>query len=474
MPHATSVPFSGFQALIFCGPGLSLNPFTSSPEDFPKALVPIANRPMVWYPIDWCYRMGVTNICLITPPSAAAPLEAALSQNPHLTSLPTPKPDLIAPVDLDLNTSTATILRLPEVKAAISGDFIILPCDLVCELPGEKLLDTWMVQQASLGGKHSGSSGMSVDLRTGVFRSLGGERIGRRGGLGVWYETTKPGEKPTKGSETDFVITTPLPQPVVPAPETSLRDRVSKLCYACTTDTLKDKTTDSVDNTFSLRSSLTTKHNGNINLHTTCRDAHIYLFPHWILDFIERNERLEILSEDVVGWWGKATWQSRGLARYLSLDKTLGWPSEEKETSLVRAEGTKAPTIEEQLDLLSFSSTSTSTLTSPPASPLPRPEIVPSILAYIHPPPPPPPPPSSPSPLLLRVDNPSLLLSTSLHLAALPPSTDPSSSILSPFTHLQKLHPTSPLPSHSTIDPLTVLLAPNTTLSRARPSNPPA
>jgi hypothetical protein len=62
MPHSGSVPPSGFQALILCGPGVSLNTFTSSPEEFPKALVPIANRPMVWYPLDWCYRMGITSM----------------------------------------------------------------------------------------------------------------------------------------------------------------------------------------------------------------------------------------------------------------------------------------------------------------------------------------------------------------------------------------------------------------------------
>lgn len=59
MPHAT-LPSPGLQAFIFCGPGVSLNTFTSTPKDFPKALVPIANRPMVWYPLDYCYRMGVT------------------------------------------------------------------------------------------------------------------------------------------------------------------------------------------------------------------------------------------------------------------------------------------------------------------------------------------------------------------------------------------------------------------------------
>lgn len=62
MPHSVPVPFSGFQAIILCGPGVSLNTFTSNPEEFPKALIPIANRPMVWYPLDWCYRMGITSM----------------------------------------------------------------------------------------------------------------------------------------------------------------------------------------------------------------------------------------------------------------------------------------------------------------------------------------------------------------------------------------------------------------------------
>lgn len=61
MPHAT-LPSPGLQAFILCGPGVSLNTFTSNPKEFPKALIPIANRPMVWYPLDWCYRMGVTGM----------------------------------------------------------------------------------------------------------------------------------------------------------------------------------------------------------------------------------------------------------------------------------------------------------------------------------------------------------------------------------------------------------------------------
>lgn len=61
MPHALGMPAPGFQAVILCGPGVSFDTFTSKPDESPKALIPIANRPMVWYPLDFCYRMGITS-----------------------------------------------------------------------------------------------------------------------------------------------------------------------------------------------------------------------------------------------------------------------------------------------------------------------------------------------------------------------------------------------------------------------------
>lgn len=57
------MPPTGFQAIILCGPGVSFDTFTSKAEVSPKALIPIANRPMVWYPLDFCYRMGITSKC---------------------------------------------------------------------------------------------------------------------------------------------------------------------------------------------------------------------------------------------------------------------------------------------------------------------------------------------------------------------------------------------------------------------------
>jgi translation initiation factor eIF-2B subunit gamma len=60
MPHAVSAPSPGLQALVLCGPGSSFPTFTSDPDKHPKALLPIANRPMVWYPLNFLYDMGIT------------------------------------------------------------------------------------------------------------------------------------------------------------------------------------------------------------------------------------------------------------------------------------------------------------------------------------------------------------------------------------------------------------------------------
>jgi translation initiation factor eIF-2B subunit gamma len=60
----TSMPNPGFQAVILCGPGVSFDTFTSKAEESPKALIPIANRPMVWYALDFCHRMGISRMLI--------------------------------------------------------------------------------------------------------------------------------------------------------------------------------------------------------------------------------------------------------------------------------------------------------------------------------------------------------------------------------------------------------------------------
>ncbi|KAF2971419.1 hypothetical protein GQX73_g2163 [Xylaria multiplex] len=226
-------------------------------------------------------------------------MASALNTNPFLTSLPYPRPDLLSPHGLDYNTGTAEILRLPEVRDIIKCDLVVLPCDLVCEIGGDKLLQAWMVKAASLP--------YFLNEDAAPYCS---------GGLGVWYETTTV--NPVKGEETDFLATTPISRDLA-SPKNSILQHLSYLALSMPTDSLNDLV--EAKNTLPLRHGLLRKH-PRLKILTTHRDAHIYFLPKWVVDFVKENEKLETIGEDVVGWWAKATWQT-GLPEKLGLTKVL-------------------------------------------------------------------------------------------------------------------------------------------------------
>ncbi|KAI5860354.1 nucleotide-diphospho-sugar transferase [Durotheca rogersii] len=431
------MPATGLQALILCGPGSSFPTFTSNPDENPKALLPIANRPMVWYPIDFCYRTGITDITLVCPPSAADAITTALRTNPFLTGLPHPRPDLVAPHGLDQNTGTAEILRLPEIRELVTSDFVVLPCDLVCELEGEKLLQAWMVKAASL-----------PDL-------LGnGEPPYGNGGLGVWYETKTA--NPVKGEETDLLITAPMPMPPLPTSKDSLLPNLSYVAYSMPKDSLNDL----VDQKKGLpiRHGLLRSH-PKLQVLTTHRDAHIYILPKWILDFVQ-NERLETLGEDVIGWWAKANWET-GLSEKLGLKSVIegggggldrnksargngASPEHNGLDSPVRAHehyGSPAPADAHRRH-------NDGLLAKPTQF------TIPPILAYIHPY-------HADAPLLRRVDTAQLLLAVSLQLAKLSSVEEAGPEAASPFAHSRKVAYPEGIKPRTTITRQDCLIADN-------------
>lgn len=284
-----------------------------------------------------------------------------------------------------------------------------------------------MIQQPGLAG----SLGSSPDSQ---IVPAGGEHPG---GLGVWYQTKT--ENSAKGVETDFVITTALPEPTVPPHRLSLRISISKLVYATTTDTLRDTIKEKEG--FLIRQGLLRKHS-RIRLLTTYRDAHIYIFPRWVLDLVSRNEKFDSISEDVIGWWGKATWQD-GLAEKLGLREILtNKPSSSSSSSSF--DNNHSGTLTYSINIASLSTTQTSNIN--PAKQQ-KTSAIPLILAYIHPSSP-----SSATPLIRRVDTTPALLTTSLYIATLSPSSHP-------LSHPQKIHPSTLIPPRASVHAPTVLLA---------------
>ncbi|PKS11791.1 hypothetical protein jhhlp_001084 [Lomentospora prolificans] len=424
MPHAISAPSPGLQAIILCGPGSSFPTFTANPDENPKALLPIANRPMVWYPIDFCYRMGISDITLICPPSALQAITTALNTNPFLTALPLPRPDVLAPQGLDQNTGTAAILRLPEIRQLVKSDFLILPCDLVCELPGEKFLHAWMTTAASLPYV-LGDKRLAEDEKTPLFN----------GGLGVWYDTKTA--NPIKGEETDFIATTPLPPVTATPPKGSLLPHVSKLVYSMPTSSLSDLMEERAG--LPVRHGLIRNH-PRVRMLTTLRDAHIYIFPRWVIDFAQKNDRFDSIGEDITQWWAKAGWE-KGLAEKLKLGELF--------EELGNENGSKRPATQDS--------------SSGPATPFGSEnnafdiDSIPPILAYLHP--------NEPdAPIIRRVDTARLLLSISLQLAKVPSIEEVGTEAASPFAHPKKVAYPEGVKSRTTITKADSLIAEHVTV----------
>ncbi|OAQ61086.2 eukaryotic translation initiation factor subunit eIF2B-gamma [Pochonia chlamydosporia 170] len=436
-----SMPSPGLQALILCGPGSSFPTFTSNPDENPKALLPVANRPMVWYPIDFCHRMGITNITLICPPSASKAMNSAFSINPYLTALPLPRPDILAPTDLDYNTGTAEILRLPEVRNLVKSDFVVLPCDLVCELAGDKLLQAWMVKSASL-----------TDL-LGDGRCTKGHQSHHSGGLGVWYDT-KSGAV-VKGEETDFIATSPLPSSQSSSQKGPIFSNLSKLVYSMPTDSLNDIMEEK--KSLPIRHGLLRAH-PRVRMFTTHRDAHIYVFPRWILDFIKENERLETLGEDVVGWWAKAGWQS-GLADKLQIT-SLCQSSNAADDDSTSESAAVPPTSSETTGMQSSSGQRETQPTNRDSSKSAQAnKDVPAVLAYIHPTE------GQEKPATIRrVDTAPLLLAVSLQLAKLESIDEIGPEAASPFAHPRKVAYPEGVKPRTTITKQDSLIAENVTV----------
>lgn len=356
---------------------------------------------------------------------------------------------MLAPDSLDENAGTAEILRLPEIREIVKGNFIVLPCDLVCELGGEKLIQAWMVSAASLG-----------DVLEDQSFSGGAARNKHSGGIGVWYNTKIA--TPIKGEETDFIMTAALRPVTATLPKDSILPHVSSLVYSLPTDSLKDLTEEKKG--LPIRLGLLRKH-PRIRMLTTHRDAHIYIFPKWVLDFVKENEKLDSIGEDVIGWWAKATWQT-GLPEKLSMAEALEPEAAKKEEDDSSQEDSTPPQDEDSAELLlrppgashaAGHAQGTDAAAKPGAE---RVVEMPPFLAYVHP--------SQAQGVVRRVDTAQLLLSVSLQLAKLPSLEDsgadhqePSSS---PFAHARKVAYPEGVKARTTITRADSLVAENVTV----------
>lgn len=329
-----------------------------------------------------------------------------------------------------------------------------------------------MVSQGALDGSSVREDRKAARGSTTV--GTGGEKGGRRGGLGVWYQT-QGREESVKGEVTDFVATTPLERNEAPAVRyskeglASLRFGLSKLVLTVPMDTLKERMEEQKG--LLVRHSLVKRH-AQVKMLTSYRDAHIYIFPYWVKEMARLNEKFQSVSEDLVGWWAKSEWQT-GLGDKLKLREIF-----EVEGRGGGDSGSfDGEPLEEEVDVQAMTTTKSAAVGVPPepdiVHPTPPQEskvpilkipekersdlTIPPVLAYIHS--------SKPSaPLVRRVDSSAVLLSVSLLLAKLESVEEAGRAAASPFAHSQKVAFPAGVAQRCTVSKADSLLAENVTV----------
>ncbi|EDK45184.1 conserved hypothetical protein [Lodderomyces elongisporus NRRL YB-4239] len=144
-----------FTAVILCGNGKALFPFSETRSTgLPKALIPVANKSILTYVLDWCFTASFSKILVVTSQESSEQVQTEIDafQNEKRLNLSL---DL---KDYDKSTTSNVSIDLMGITADHSGEaiynicteskykietqnFIILSCDFITNLPPQVLIE---------------------------------------------------------------------------------------------------------------------------------------------------------------------------------------------------------------------------------------------------------------------------------------------------------------------------------------------
>ncbi len=126
-----------FHAVICCGKGSGLNPLSMTRETgIPKALLPIGNKPMIEYVLEWCDKAPFKAVTVVSDSDSNIEITAVVEA--YKSKRPKNVHSHINIIKFD-GDSTGEILA--EFIDKVSGNFILLPCDFVTDLPPQVLIE---------------------------------------------------------------------------------------------------------------------------------------------------------------------------------------------------------------------------------------------------------------------------------------------------------------------------------------------
>ncbi|KAF7361967.1 UDP-3-O-[3-hydroxymyristoyl] glucosamine N-acyltransferase [Mycena venus] len=267
-----------FLAVLLAGFGNELSPLTSDHGDEPclKALLPVANKPLLDYPLSWLEQSGIKDVLLICP----AIHRPAISHHIHSHPYSSLHID-IQPYEETADSGVGTCTLLRHFSSRISRDFVLLPCDFIPppSLPLTSILNKFRTDTVS----------------DGLIATT------------CWFTTPKP-EKNASPDEWGHI-----------APSVSIVwDKPSAtLLYIDTPDDL-DRNSEEVE----LRMSMLSRYPRTV-LSSNLQDSHVYVCKRSVLDVLQEKHHFDSFREEFLPWLCKVQYQRTKREKYEHLLKPV-------------------------------------------------------------------------------------------------------------------------------------------------------
>lgn len=147
-----------FHAIILCGPGKALSPFSQvRSTGIPKALIPIANRPMIDYVLEWCEKAFFPKVTVVCDLESGEQIQKAVDQYNNEKVAKEKAVDEADGVNDDglfsrsvdvlpfhSSSSGEILYHLYKTNALKAhSNFVFLPCDFITNLPPQVLIEAY-------------------------------------------------------------------------------------------------------------------------------------------------------------------------------------------------------------------------------------------------------------------------------------------------------------------------------------------
>ncbi|KAF6008287.1 hypothetical protein HII13_004072 [Brettanomyces bruxellensis] len=134
-----------FNALIFCGKGSSLSPFSSVKDTgTSKALLPVANRPMIEYVLEWCDQAPFKTVTVVCGTDALAGIGRVVETYKEKRGEELNSTSTLSCLSSGGATTGSVLNEIMKTqKFLYKRNLVILPCDFITDVPPQVFIEIY-------------------------------------------------------------------------------------------------------------------------------------------------------------------------------------------------------------------------------------------------------------------------------------------------------------------------------------------